>query len=252
MSFRGETIFFKTENLSKAFGGVQAVYRVGLEIERGDICALIGPNGAGKSTFFNLVTKYFEPDEGRVFFKGEDITRLPPQEICKRGIARSFQKVNIYPKLTVFQSVQMSLLSQKGKGLKLFRSAKSMFREETYEILNQVGLSDHADRIGDALSHGDKKRLEVAITLGNEPELMLMDEPTAGMAPEETTATMELIGRLAEQRGLTVFFTEHDMSVVFGISKKIIVLHQGSIICQGKPEEIRANEQVQKVYLGEE
>jgi len=252
MSFREEPIFFKTENLSKAFGGVQAVYRVGLEIERGDICALIGPNGAGKSTFFNLVTKYFEPDEGRVFFKGEDITRLAPQEICKRGIARSFQKVNIYPKLTVFQSVQMSLLSQKGKGLRLFRSAKSMFREETYEILNQVGLSDHADRIGDALSHGDKKRLEVAITLGNEPELMLMDEPTAGMAPEETTATMELIGRLAEQRGLTVFFTEHDMSVVFGISKKIIVLHQGSIICQGKPEEIRANEQVQKVYLGEE
>jgi branched-chain amino acid transport system ATP-binding protein len=242
MSLREEPVFFKTENLSKAFGGVQAVFKVNLEIDRGDIGALIGPNGAGKSTFFNLVTKYFEPDEGRVFFKGEDITRLPPQEICKRGIARSFQKVNIYPKLTVFESVQMSLLSQKGEALKMFRFAKSLFREETYEILNHVGLVEHADILGDALSHGDKKRLEIAITLGNEPELILMDEPTAGMAPEETNATMELIRELANQRGLTVF----------GIAQKIIVLHQGSIICRGKPEEIRANEQVQKIYLGEE
>jgi branched-chain amino acid transport system ATP-binding protein len=244
-------MFFKTENLSKAFGGVRAVNRVDIEIEQGDICALIGPNGAGKTTFFNLVTKYLDPDEGKMFFKGEDITELPPQDICKKGIARSFQRANIYPKVTVFESVQMSLLSQKGKALSLFRSARSMFREETYEILESVGLTEQANLRGDALSQGDKKRLELAITLGNEPELLLMDEPTQGMAPEETAATMELVKELAGKRGLTIFFTEHDMSVVFSIAKKITVLHQGTVICEGRPEEVRGNREVQKVYLGE-
>ncbi len=244
-------MLLKIDGLSKSFGGVRAVHKVDLEIERGDIYAVIGPNGAGKSTLFNLVTKYLEPDEGKVTFKGEDITRLFPQDICKRGIARAFQRVNIYPKLTVFESVQMSLISQKGLAMSLFRSVKGIFREETLAILNNVGLGEQAHKTGDALSQGDKKRLELAITLGNEPELILMDEPTAGMAPEQTAATVELIRHLAKTQNLTILFTEHDMAVVFGIASKIAVLHQGAVISRGKPEEVRADEQVQKVYLGE-
>ncbi len=244
-------MLLKVEQISKSFGGVMAVHRVDLEIEPGDICALIGPNGAGKTTFFNLITKYLEPDQGTVVFKGEDISGLPPQEICRKGIARTFQRVNIYPTLTAFESVQMSLLSQRRQARTLFRPAKSMFKEETCEILNSVGLLGQANVVGDALSHGDKKRLDLAITLGNEPELMLMDEPTAGMGPEETVATIQLVKDLCTKRKLTILFTEHDMSVVFGIANKITVLHQGSVICRGIPAEVRANEEVQKIYLGE-
>jgi len=244
-------MIFEVQRLSKAFGGLMAVYDVNLRINQGDIHAIIGPNGAGKTTFFNLITGYLRPTTGMVAFKDEDITKLPPHEICRKGIARSFQRVNIYPKLTAFENVQISVLSKKGKTLKLFSPSRKMVSAETDEILEGVGLYGQAGFLADSLSHGDKKRLELAIALGNDPELLLLDEPTAGMSSEETESTMLLVDRLAKERNLTVLFTEHDMSVVFGISKRITVMHQGAILAEGTHEEIKQNKTVQRVYLGE-
>jgi branched-chain amino acid transport system ATP-binding protein len=185
-----------------------------------------------------------------VLFKGEDITRLPSYERCQRGITRSFQITSIYPKLTVYESVLMALLSHRRVTSNLFSKADRFFREEVGHILDDVGLTDRAHVMGDSISHGDKKRLELAITLGTEPDLLLLDEPTCGMSPEETETTMILIKKLSEERGITILFTEHDMSVVFGIAKRISVLHQGSLIADGSPQEVRRSEEVQKVYLG--
>ena len=243
-------MILKTERLSKAFGGLRAVDKVDLDVQEGDIHAMIGPNGAGKTTFFNLVTKYLDPDEGKVVFEEKDITKLPPHEICQRGLIRCFQRANIYPMLTVAESVQMAMLIQKGKALNMFRPAHKMFRSEVDDILDSVGLAEQANVRGDALSHGDKKRLELAIALGNHPKLLLLDEPTAGMSGEETRITMELLRELHDRMNITILFTEHDMSVVFGIARRITVLHQGRIIADGTPEEVRANEEVQQVYLG--
>jgi len=243
-------MILQTERLSKVFGGLRAVDKVDLDVSERDIHAIIGPNGAGKTTFFHLVTKYLDPDEGRVLFKGEEITKLPPHRICQKGIVRCFQRASIYPTLTVSESVQMAVLSQKGKTLDMFHRASYMFREEVADILSRVGLAEQADVTGDAVSHGDKKRLELAIALGNHPELLLLDEPTAGMSAEETKSTMELIRELRDTMNITILFTEHDMSVVFGIARRVTVLHQGNIIADGTPEEIRANEEVQRVYLG--
>lgn len=247
----GDDMILDVYRLSKAFGGLMAVYNVDLKVESGDIHAIIGPNGAGKTTFFNVVTGYLSPTSGKVIFKDEDITRFSSHQICRKGIARSFQRVNIYPRLTAFENVQIAVLSKMGKTLNLFSPSRKIAMRETEDILEDVGLSDQAALPGDSLSHGDKKRLELAIALGNDPELLLLDEPTAGMSSEETEATMWLIEKLAKDRGLTVLFTEHDMSVVFGISKKITVLHQGSVITEGTPDEVRQNQEVQRVYLGE-
>lgn len=245
-------MILKTEKLTKAFGGIRAVDKVDLDVQEGDIHAIIGPNGAGKSTFFNLVTHYLDQDEGRVIFKGEDITNLPPHRICKKGVVRCFQRANIYPVLTVAESVQMAVLSQQGRALNMFRPARNMSRSEVADILASTDLSEQADVRGDTLSHGDKKRLELAIALGNRPELLLLDEPTAGMSGEETRATMELIKGLRDRMNLTILFTEHDMSVVFGIARRITVLHQGCIIADGVPDKVRSNEEVQQIYLGAE
>ena len=198
-------MILKTEKLTKVFGGLKAVDKVDLDVQEGDIHAIIGPNGAGKSTFFNLVTHYLDQDEGRVIFKGEDITNLPPHRICKKGVVRCFQRANIYPMLTVAESVQMAVLSQQGKALNMFRPTRNMSRSEVADILDNTDLSEHADVRGDALSHGDKKRLELAIALGNRPDLLLLDEPTAGMSREETRATMEphyLVYRARYVRGI--------------------------------------------------
>jgi len=243
-------MFLQTEDLVKDFGKLRAVNRVSLEVRKGDVHAIIGPNGAGKSTYFNLVTGYHRADAGKVLFKGEDITKLPSYERCKRGITRSFQITSIYPKLTVYESVLMALLSHRRATLKFFSRAHQFFRKEVGHILEDVGLADQTHILGDSISHGDKKRLELAITLGTEPELLLLDEPTCGMSPEETETTMVLIKKLSEERGLTILFTEHDMSVVFGIAKRISVLHQGTLIADGSPQEVRNSEEVQKVYLG--
>jgi branched-chain amino acid transport system ATP-binding protein len=243
-------LFLQTQGISKEFGKLRAVNDVTLEISQGDIHAIIGPNGAGKSTYFNLVTGYHSPSSGKVLFKGREITNLPAYRRCKLGITRSFQITSIYPKLTVYESVLMALLSHRKVTMKFFSSATKYFKQDVWNILGDVGLSDQADRLGDSISHGDKKRLELAVTLGTEPELLLLDEPTCGMSPEETEITMNLINKLSTERRITILFTEHDMSVVFGIAKRISVLHQGTLIADGKPEEVRASEEVQKVYLG--
>jgi len=243
-------MFLQTQGLIKDFGKLRAVNQVTLDIRKGDVHAIIGPNGAGKSTYFNLVTGYHRADSGKVIFKGEEITKLPSYKRCKLGITRSFQRTSIFPKLNVYESILMALLSHRGITLNAFSFANKFFKEEVWSILENVGLSDQAHILGDSISHGDKKRLELAITLGTEPELLLLDEPTCGMSPEETESTMLLIKKLAEERGLTILFTEHDMSVVFGIAKRISVLHQGNLIADGKPEEVRASQEVQKVYLG--
>jgi len=240
----------RVENLSKHFGGVAAVFRVDLVVHQGTTHAVIGPNGAGKSTLFNLITNYIEPTQGRILFKEKDITGKPTHTICRMGISRSFQLTNIYPKLSAFESIQMSLLSLKGLAGNIFRSARFMLQEEVKKILEMVGLVEQKDVIGDLLSHGDKKRLELAITLGNKPDLLLMDEPTAGMGPEETWEIVELIHKLNKEENLTILFTEHDMDVVFDIADRVSVLHQGMLICEGLPEEVQRDKKVRECYLG--
>ena len=248
---RDRNMFLKVEGLSKSFGALMAVNNVNLEVEEMDQIAIIGPNGAGKSTFFNLLTSYLPADSGKVLFKGDDLTRLSSDEIVRKGIGRSFQIVNIYPEMSVFESIQMTLLAGKRRSYNLFSSAKKIYREETEMILEKVGLTESADVPGGLLSHGDKKRLEMGMILANDVELLLLDEPTAGMAPDEKVATMSLIKDLAEKEKLTMLFTEHDMSVVFEWAKRIAVMYQGQIIADSTPEEIKKNPMVREVYLGE-
>jgi len=237
-------------DIDKSFGEFMAVNGAGLNVGKGELVAVIGPNGAGKTTLFNLITGQLKPDKGKITFMEEDITNLPPYQICKKGIARSFQIVNIFHRLSVFGNVQVAVLSQQRRSNRLFRPAKSMGVEETNSILESVGLLDKALNVAGSLSHGDQRILELAIALGNEPMLLILDEPTAGMSPEETIATMDLIKRLADTRGLTILFCEHDMDVVFGIAQSIMVMHQGRTLIQGSPEEVRQNEEVLKAYLG--
>jgi branched-chain amino acid transport system ATP-binding protein len=243
-------IFLQTQSLTKDFGKLRAVNGVTLNIFKGDVHAIIGPNGAGKSTYFNLITGYHSASAGRVLFKGRDITRVPSYRRCNLGITRSFQITSIFPKLNVYESVLMALLAQRKVTTKFFANAQKFFREDVWRILEDVGLADQAQLMGDSISHGDKKRLELAITLGTEPQLLLLDEPTCGMSPEETDTTMGLIHKLSSGRGISILFTEHDMGVVFGIAKRISVLHQGTLIADGTPQEVRNSGEVQKVYLG--
>jgi branched-chain amino acid transport system ATP-binding protein len=240
----------RVEKIHKSFDDFKAVNGANLTVEKGKLVAVIGPNGAGKTTLFNLITGQLKADLGKVLFNGEDISSLPPYKICKRGIARSFQIANIFPRLTVFRNVQVSVLSQQEKSRKIFYPAEKLAVEETNSILESVGLSDRAGNIAGSLAHGDQRALEIAIALGNKPELLILDEPTAGMSPEETTATMELIKRLADSHGLTILFCEHDMEVVFNAAQSIMVMHQGLTIIQGEPDEVRHSSQVQECYLG--
>jgi branched-chain amino acid transport system ATP-binding protein len=240
----------QVENLQKSFEDFKAVDRAHLHVGAGELVAVIGPNGAGKTTLFNLITGHLKPDQGRIIFKGQDISRLPAHEICRRGIARSFQIANIFPRLSVFRNVQVSVLSQKKLSRTLFRPAQSLVVEETDRILDSVGLRDKKLDVAGSLSHGDKRILEIAIALGNEPELLILDEPTAGMSPDETASTMALVNRLAREQGLTILFCEHDMDVVFNVATSIMVMQHGHTIIQGKPEEVRRNATVQEAYLG--
>jgi len=242
----------RVEGVTKSFEDFMAVNGANLTVGKGEIVAVIGPNGAGKTTLFNLITGALKRDRGRINFKGEDISELPPYEICKKGISRSYQIVNIFPRLNVFENVQVAVFSHQRRSSNLFRPAQNIAVEETRSTLETVGLSDKGKNIAGSLSHGDQKILEIAIALGNEPELLILDEPTAGMSPEETLATIELIKRLAQIRGLTILFCEHDMDIVFSIAQSIMVMRQGQTIIQGKPEEVRNNPVVQEAYLGVE
>jgi branched-chain amino acid transport system ATP-binding protein len=242
----------KVEHLNKAFGGLQATRDVNYEMQNGEFSAIIGPNGAGKSTFFNLLTGFHKADSGRVFFQGKDITNRPPHRIARLGIARAFQVSNIYLALTTYENVRQAVLAQQKKTLNFFTPARRLAKQETLELLEVTGLAEHVDRVAGNLSQGDKKRLELAIALGSKPELLFLDEPTAGMSGEETHETMKLVKRLNQEMKLTILFTEHDMAVVFGYARRLTVLHLGSIIAEGSPEEVRSNEMAQKIYLGEE
>lgn len=240
----------RVDKVHKSFDKFLAVNGAELEVEKGQLVAVIGPNGAGKTTLFNLITGVLRPDKGRVVFNGEDIARLPAHEICRRGIARSFQIANIFPRLSVFRNIQVSVLSQQRMSNRMFQPAVRLGVKETEQILSTVSLHDKKDHIAGALSHGDQRILEIAIALGNEPQMLILDEPTAGMSPEETASTMGLIKRLAETRGLTILFCEHDMDVVFNTAQSIMVMHYGRTIIQGAPEEVKKNIDVQDAYLG--
>ena len=240
----------RVEAVKKWFDGFLAVNEADLVVEKGEVIAVIGPNGAGKTTLFNLITGQLKPDTGRIIFKNKDISGVPPYEICKKGISRSFQIVNIFSRLTVYENVQVAMLSHQKKTLKLFSPTKGQVIQETREILDNVGLYDKAKSISGSLSHGDQKVLEIAIALGNRPELLILDEPTAGMSPEETSVTINLINRLTTDLGLTILFCEHDMELVFSIAHKIMVMQQGKSIIQAKPDQVRDNKEVQEAYLG--
>lgn len=237
-------------SLNKSFDGFKAVNNANLDVQKGEIVAVIGPNGAGKTTLFNLITGVLKPDSGEVIFKNENITGLPPHEICKKRISRSFQVVNVFNRLSIFENTQISILSREKRTWNLFTPSSKLAVEETNELLRNVGLYEKRDRISGALSHGDRKVLEIAMALGGNPEFLILDEPTAGMSPEETTRCIDLIQGLREKFGLTILFCEHDMEIVFGIANRIMVMVRGATIIQGTCEEVRCNEAVQDAYLG--
>lgn len=240
------------KGLTKSFGGVMAVAGVDLIVREGDIHSIIGPNGAGKSTLFNLISGYYRSDQGKVFFKEKDITGFSPQKRVKMGMGRSFQVTNIFPKLTVFENIQAVILYTLGKGLTLFSDARKLVREDTEKILAMVGLEEKLREPAGILAAGDRKRLELGIVLATRPDLLLLDEPTCGMSPVETSKTIEVIRKIAKERSLTVLFTEHKMDMVFSIASCITVLNFGAIIAAGKPHEIRENERVKQIYFGED
>lgn len=242
----------KTRNLHKEFDGFKAITAVDFEVSEGKRHAIIGPNGAGKTTFFNLITGHLQPNQGDVIYKERVITGLPPHRIVKLGLARSFQRINIYPRMTVFQNVQVALLAQHNQHLHFFKSAHGLYSNETNELLEIVRLMAERNKIGGELAYGKQKQLELAISLAADPTLLMLDEPTAGMSPSETTDSIQLINDIANLRSLTLLFTEHDMKVVFGIADQITVLHHGEILASGSPDEVRTDREVQRVYLGGE
>ena len=238
------------ENISKSFGGVQAVREVSFSVAPGEMLAMIGPNGAGKSTCFNMAGGQLRPDSGRVLLDGRDITGSAPRAIWRLGVGRTFQIAATFASMSVAENVQMALISHAGRVFDPLGSARRFARDTALGLLGQVGLSAQADRACGELAYGDVKRLELAMALANEPRLLLMDEPTAGMAPRERVALMALAAEIARTRRLAVLFTEHDMDVVFGHADRILVLDRGALIASGRPADVRADARVRAVYLG--
>jgi branched-chain amino acid transport system ATP-binding protein len=247
-------VFLQVHNITKSFGGLRALQDVRFSVAKGEIRAVIGPNGAGKSTLFNVITGLLAPDYGDVIFNGERISGLPPYRVIRKGIGRSFQITNIFPRMSVFENVQVALFAHYRHSANLFSAARKYANvgEEALEILGKVGLADKWDASASVLSHGDQKRLEIAISLASRPTLLMLDEPTAGMSRFESRETVALLKKISCEQGLTLVFTEHDMDIVFAISEKITVLQMGMVIADGPPAEIKANPEVRKAYLGEE
>jgi branched-chain amino acid transport system ATP-binding protein len=243
-------VVLRVDALHKAFGGVQAVEDVAFAVSAGELLALIGPNGAGKSTCFNMLNGQLRPDSGVVEFEGRNIVGLSPRAIWRLGVGRTFQITATFASLSVRENVQMALYSHAGKLRQLLSRFGSELRTEADALLAEVGMLDQAERPCGVLAYGDLKRVELAMALANQPRLLLMDEPTAGMAPRERVALMELTARLAKAQKIAVLFTEHDMDVVFSQADRIIVLDRGRLIAGGQPAEVRANPDVQAVYLG--
>jgi len=238
--------------LSKNYGGLQAADAVSFDLSEQESLAIIGPNGAGKSTCFNMIGGQIKPDNGTVLFKGTDITGLPARKLFRAGIGRTFQIASVFKSMTVRETLQTAMMSRDGAALSVLRRARLFALEEAQELLDAVDLVPLADIPCAQLSYGDLKRVELALALVNRPALLLMDEPTAGMAAGERLAMMALVREVAKERGIGILFTEHDMDVVFGHADRIVVMNRGQVIAADRPERIRANETVQAVYLGEE
>ena len=240
----------RVSDIQKAYGGIRAVDSVSFQVERGQMVALIGPNGAGKSTCFNILNGQIRADSGVVEFDGERISDLKPREIWKRGVGRTFQIPEIYVSMTVCENVQMVLLSKYERLSNCFIRASRAYRDEAMTLLARVGMEDYAEQPAGMLAYGDVKRLELVLGLTNDPKLLLMDEPTAGMAVDERNQLMKLIAGLVKERNLAVLFTEHSMDVVFAYADHIEVLSRGKIIASGAPSEVRDDKLVQEIYLG--
>jgi len=247
------------EHLHKSFGGLSAVLDFNAYLEEQELIGLIGPNGAGKTTVFNLITGVYKPDEGTIRFAGQNITGLPPYEICSRGIARTFQNIRLFKDLTVLDNVRIALHKDVQYPLlsAVFRSpgffkGEADIRKEADEFLEIFNLADKRDEIASNLPYGEQRRLEIARALATHPRLLILDEPAAGMNPQETAELMELIRSIRQQFNLTILLIEHDMSLVMGVCERIYVLDYGQIIAEGSPEEIRNNKRVIEAYLGEE
>ena len=238
------------KDLAKAFGGVRAVGGISFTLAAGELLALIGPNGAGKSTCFNLLNGQLAPDAGSVTFDSRDITGWKPRHIWRLGVGRTFQITATFASMTVRENVQMALISHRHRSRALLPRAHSLYVAEAMALLERVGMADQYDRACSVLAYGDLKRVELAVALANKPKLLLMDEPTAGMAPKERIALMALTAEIVRREGISVLFTEHDMDVVFAHADRIMVMNRGLLITQGKPAEVRANKTVQDIYLG--
>ena len=237
-------------DLAKAFGGVAAVQGVSFAVEAGHLLALIGPNGAGKTTCFNMLNGQLAPDRGSVRLDGREIVGLRPRQIWRLGVGRTFQITATFGSMTVRENVQVALISHHRRTLGLWPRARDLYRDEADALLARVGMTDQAERAAAVLAYGDLKRLELAIALANNPRLLLMDEPTAGMAPRERVELMALVAGIVRAEGIAVLFTEHDMDVVFAHADRIIVLNRGELIADGAPATVRADSRVQQVYLG--
>jgi len=238
-------------HLSKAYGGVEAVRDVSFDVTGGEMVALIGPNGAGKTTCFNILNGQLSPDAGDVRLDGTSLLGLPPHRIWRLGVGRTFQVTATFASMSVRENVQAALLSHHRRNFSMWMRAAGFRIEEADALLERVGMREQAARPCAELAYGDLKRVELALALANDPRLLLMDEPTAGMAPEERGALMQLAAALAREHRLAVLFTEHDMSVVFGFATRVIVLHLGEVIAAGTPEAVRADPRVREVYLGD-
>lgn len=244
----------RTEGLGKYFGEMAAVHAVNFTLTEGILTSIIGPNGAGKTTLINLLSGYLLPDTGKIFFQGTDITRMRADRRVKIGISRSFQVMNIFPRLTVFQNILLPILSRLHKNSRPFSALKSQKEavEETEKILSEVWLREERDLPAGQLSHGDQRLLELGIAVATNPQLCFLDEPSSGMNPIERMKVLELVKKLSTERKTTFAIVEHDMDVVFSLSDWITVMNRGEILAEGKPEDIRNNQEVRDIYLGEE
>lgn len=247
------SVILEAEHLRKDFGGLTAVEDVSVKVRAGSLHSIIGPNGAGKTTLFNLLSGVFAPTSGRVIYRGRDITSLPPHRIAHLGIGRSYQITNVFPNLSVFENVRLAAQAMGRDSLNLFAPASRFrnYEDRAYRVVEQVGLKGKGGLLASVLPHGDKRKLELGILLASDPQVLLLDEPTAGMASEQVPQLMALIAEIRQQGNKTILLVEHNMDVVMNVSDAITVMHYGKVLAEGTPAQIGANEQVQKAYLGE-